>query len=376
MKKAKNIKFRLKINGCGVVNFDNVNQRVMYDGTNLYDKMKSGDRNSNDNISYAKKNFYGNKQNLSYKLKISSDCLRHQIFINDVPYQSPNIVHNEAIFYSYMANPAILVRGYMFAEREQENCKRGGVLTITCAEQTCDAVSHIELFSKSGKKKNDDSVDEKGTSLFFKEVVGNIEYEAIGEINLSKLQFVSCDQIFDRYGFNPDLFWMYKKFLQPKMPNFNSELGYYKLETSQVDIPEYGFKLSNENLVFLTKEILVRLLNLNIQKATAYAKTAELQYKIVCDPIEDIFDSENGWVTVKSKDDIDKITFDVQDFYVEADSEEAIAVRETIEDEMGKRKAAKQLKKDAEKADRAKRKAEKAEREALEKKESVTESVE
>ena len=82
MKKIKTIQFKLNLTGDGIVNFDSNEQKWIHinNTTGL-----SGNRN--DNVSYAKKNFYktnkldkDSKEILDYKIKISSDCLKKAIF--------------------------------------------------------------------------------------------------------------------------------------------------------------------------------------------------------------------------------------------------------------------------------------------------------
>lgn len=306
-----------------------------------------------DNTSYAKKRFYKDGDNLTYKLSISSDCLRHNIFERDIPTQSPNIIDNEALLYSFIASPAALLRGYLFAD-DKETLKRKGPLSITNAEQTCNAVSYIETFSRSGKKIT--NAEQADNSFFKKEVVGNVKYSANGFVDLMQLQFVSCDQVFDRFSFNPDMFGIYKQFLKMKFPTFDSELGYYQINGSNVEIPEYGFKLSNQNIVILVRELFERILLLNIRKSTAFAKTASFEYKLVYDPIDDTMDSEDGWVKIASKKDIEAINFEAEEFYTAEDLETAKAKREMIDEAFEAKKAEKKAAKAEKKAAAAKAK--------------------
>lgn len=341
-KKVKNILFRINIEGNGIVNFDSSEQRFMYNGTNLTN-MKT----IHDNTSYAKKRFYKDGDNLTYKLSISSDCLRHNIFERDIPTQSPNIINNEALLYSFIASPSALLRGYLFAD-DKETLKRKGPLSITNAEQTCNALSYIETFSRSGKKITDN--EQSDNSFFKKEVVGDVKYAANGFIDLMQLQFVSCDQVFDRYSFNPDLFGVYKQFMKMKFPTFDSELGYYQISGSNVEIPEYGFKLSNQNVVILVRELFERVLSINIRKSTSFAKTTSLEYKLVYDPIEDTMESENGWNKIVNKQDIEAIDFEVEDFYIGEDLEGAKAKRLMIDEAFEAKKTEKRVAKEAKKS--------------------------
>jgi len=330
MKKAKNILFRMKLKGNGVVNFDSSDQKFMFNGTNLVN-MKT----MHDNTSYAKKKFYRDGDKTSYKISISSDCIRHDIFKEDVLFQSPNVINNEHLLYSFIASPASIIRGYLFAN-ETETLKRKGVLCITDAEQTCNAVSSIETFSRSGFKNTD--AEKTDNSFYKKEVVGEIEYATIGNIDLMQLQFISCDQIFDRFSFNPDMFNIYKQFLKAKMPSFDSELGYYQIKNSLVEIAEYGFKMSNDNIQILVRELFERLLKFNIKRKGSYVEISELEYKIVYDVFEDTFVNEDGWIRISNRNDLTNIVFETEDFYIQENTEMAKEKRAMIEADYESRK--------------------------------------
>lgn len=325
MKKAKNILFRMKLKGNGIVNFDSVDQKWVYNDTNL----KSGMFTQFKNTSYAKKKFYKNSDgDLSYKISISSDCIRHDVFKDDVLFQSPNIINSEVLLHSFIASPASLLRGYLLTS--SETLKRKGALTITDAEQTCGAVSYIETFSRSGAKNTDTEKDGSDNTFYKKEVVGDIEYKSMGSIDLMQLQFVSCDQIFDRYAFNPDMFSFYKQFLKTKLPTFDSELGYYQINNSIVELPEYGFKMSDTNIEILVREMFERLLKFSIKRKGSYVETSELEYKIVYDVIDDTFDDADGWVSIKNRNDLASISFNTEEFYLEQDSVMAKEKRDLI----------------------------------------------
>jgi hypothetical protein len=325
--KVKNILFKMKIKGNGIVNYDSSEQKWMINRTSLT-HMKT----RHDNTSFAKKRFYGTPEETTYKIIISSDCLRHDIFSGDAPFHSPNVMNQENLLTAFIASPASLLRGYMFAGKDV-TYKRKSPFIITAAEQTNDAVSYIETFASSAPKNSDKDKETADNSFYKKEVIGEIEYEATGFIDLMNLQFVSCDQVFDRYSFNPDLFNVYKQFMQSRMPSFDAELGYYQMAGSIVEIPEYGFKLSNVDMNNLVRSLFERMINMSIKRKDAYAQTSELQYKLVYDVIEDTMDSEDGWMSIDSELDIATIKLDVEDFYVPADAEKAIQQREALANE-------------------------------------------
>jgi hypothetical protein len=216
----------------------------------------------------------------------------------------------------------------MFATKTN-TLKRKSPLTITSATQINNTESYMEFFSRSGMKKVGDDSGTKDTTIFNKETIGDITYEAKGFINIQSLQFLSADPIFDRFSFNSDEFETLKTFLNGNLPNFNSELGYYSLKTSAIDVAEFGIKFNQENIVFLIKETLKRILSLNILRSGSYAKTNGLSIELVYDPIDS---STNKTIVINSIDDIDNLNFEVEDFYVLTDESEAKKQRAIIEE--------------------------------------------
>ena len=316
MKNVKRIEFRLVIEGNGIVNFDSGDQKFIFNGTNL-NKLKS----RNDNVNYAKKNFYtDDKGELTYKIKISSNSLRHQIFKDTIFAQTPNVRHDDIIFISYLANQAGLLRGYMDAPKNGETVKHKGGLCITSAEQINNAVSQLEFFANSGEKDSN--------SLFSKETVGDIAYQAIGSIDVRELQFLSCDKVFGRYGINPDSFELYKMLFKTKMPSYDGNLGYYKMVSSYIDIPEYGIKIGNQTTVELIKWLFINMLEYYVGRSNAYARTQSLEYRYITNGTNP---NLNPWTRLDSSDDIDVINFDVSENYVLTDSNDAKKLRDSID---------------------------------------------
>lgn len=333
MKKAKQILYRVKLKGQGIVNYDSNEQKHLFFG----EKKLTIGHDSNENVSYSKKRWTilpdGTKQ---YKIAISSNCLTHGIFKDDVKFQSPNLISVPQLLYSFLASPTALMRGYLFADKSEDTLKRSSAALITDAIQTNDAASTVEIFTRSGLKVTD--VNKKDTSLFKKEVVGEITYEALGHIDLQQLQFLSCDQVFDRYAINPDYINSYRQFLSARMPNFEGKLAYYQLKDSSMLIPEFGIKFSDENMIFLVKKYFRQLMLLSINRKSAFAKAYEVEYKIVYDVFEDTFENENGWVSLKKESDLESINFEVQDFYELEDQEKSAQLRQAIQEDVDRRK--------------------------------------
>lgn len=344
MEKVKSILFKLELKGEGVVNFDSSNQRYLW---NENTKGSGQERCDFDNVNFAKKRWYKNDNgSFNHKLIVSSNCLRHSIFADDTLFQSPNIINNSNLLNSMIASPGLILRGYMFAEKSPAlSIKRSSVLSITDAEQTNNAVSSIETFNRSGEKIIDENKSD--ITFFKKETVGKITYESIGAIDLMQMQFVSCDQLFDRLAFNPDNFSNYSRFLSTKLPNFKSKLSYYQIKGSSIELPEYGFVFSKENVVFLTKDLFRKMLNLKISKASAYAEVINIQYKLVYDPFENKLNSVDGWNNL-TKEAIENLDFETEDFYTEYDFSKAEELRLELEEKAKARKEANKKEKDAE----------------------------
>lgn len=332
MKKVKCIDFRLKIKGEDIVNGDSTEQKFQFlDKPNVKQRLWS----RHDNISYGKKNFYKDSDgNDYYKIVISSDCLTKAIFSEDVIAQNPRIIHDPLLFNSYIASPYGILHGYLLFDKENESATtktfaRTSPINLSAAEQTCNAVSTITTCSRSGEKiTSEDSAD---NSFFKRETVGKIEYEATGQINLDGLQFIPVDYVLRQAALNEDEYEKYyKPFLQTRLKNFDSNLDFYTKNTSVSDFPEKGVLLTNENIVDLVKDYFTRLMKLDIRRKRAYATISELQYKLIYDVIDDRINTEDNWVTIQSRSDIESINFESEIFYSEVKNSDTLKVREVI----------------------------------------------
>jgi hypothetical protein len=323
-KKIKNILFKTTLKGRGIVNFDGGEQKF------IWNQLDGVQHMNHKNVSYGKKNIYIEDGKKTYKTKLSSNTMKHEIFIDDFPFQSPNVINDKTLQLITKATPASILRGYMFADTNNTT-KTKSPICITDSEQTNDAVSHMEFFSKSSPKVTDEN--QPDNTLFFKETIGYIEYENEGAVDMSGIQFMSTDQLYDRLALNPDDFEMFKKFLSQKMPTFDSTLKYYhKKGCEDRNEPEYGIFFSNDDVKFLVKMFFENLLKVFIQRSNGYAKVTGIKIKYVYDVIEDtLFDDEN-WIDINSKDDINSIDFEMENFYTEeTDIEKAKKMRADYE---------------------------------------------
>lgn len=331
MKKTiKNILFKLEIEGDGIVNFDSSQQRFIHIADN-----KNHLSHFHDNVTYSKKNFYGKagEEGFRWRIKISSDCMKKEMFGEDLIAHTSKLAHNDDLLYGYISSPLAIIRGYMDTTRKEDVIKRKGAITLCDAEQVCDAMPYLETFSKAGHREKNNGDSDKGDNTFYtKETVGKIRYEGDGDINLIELQFSSCDEIYGRYNFDPDKFELYKQYYELYFPESNLQLDYYQLKTNSIDIPEYGIKFGTDEIKYMIKEFFKRLLGMNIKRRGSYAKTATLKIKLVENPLVDTRESEDNWITISNESEIENLDFDIQDYYVLAE-EHANSKREQMEKE-------------------------------------------
>jgi hypothetical protein len=316
----KEILFRMKIKGQGIVNYDSDEQRYAISKTNLLRGMfhdENGKLVSNENIQLAKKVLYDDG---TYKIKISSDCLRSEIFGKDIDVITPSIIACDNIFCSYLLSPVGIVRGYMFTEKNRDSYKRKSPFRITDAIQTNDAKSFLEICSKHGERSNN--------SMFYKENVGDIEYYAEGNIDICGLSFISADPIFDRLGMKSE--WIntgiaekilkkhYGDLADVKFGHFTRTNAAMMLDKSYC---ECGILLGNKLIEYLIKDTLTNILNMKREMRSSYAYTSCLEIKFVDDilaPNQSI-NSDEGWITITCDEDIKNLNINLSDsFYVES----------------------------------------------------------
>jgi hypothetical protein len=341
MNDVRSILFKVKLAGHGVVNFDSGDQKFTWNAL-----VSQGEKSRFDNVQFAKKRWYKNDQKdkngddiFDYKLVISADCLRHNVFVDDFLYQSPNVFSHPDLLYKMIATPSAVLRGYFFAREGKTSFKRKSSITITEAEQTNNAISTIETFSRSGKKEERDQETDTGDTTFFKrECVGEMTYEAMGAIDLRELQFVSMSELYDRLAVLPDDFDVYYRPILEK--HLNSKLekpGYFVIRSSAICTPEFGFAFTSDQQQALVREFFKRLLRTQVTKsAGGYAHVTEVKIKYVRDPLVDRVDSSEGWKALSKEADVEFLPFS---FYEQYDHAKAIEIIKVQDEAIKKAKA-------------------------------------
>lgn len=349
-KEVKSVLFETVLKGRGVVNFDDKSQKYNLRAKNinhLYD--------SNDNVQYAKKEFFLNEKNeWDYKIIISDGALRNALFRNDYVSSIPHIHKYPMLYIPYIASISTLIRGFLSTEKE-DNSHRKSSVCLPSAIQTNNTQSSLEMRGRSGykelKKEKKDSLDAKDTTIFKKETIGDVTYETKGFFDIQQLQFISADQAYGRYSINPDYFKLFAEELSKNIPGFNGTLGFYNMKDSALKYPELGLLFSENDIKFLMVEFIKRLLNLEIKRSGAFAQIDTLKVKLVYNPLEDRLNNEEGWVDIKTVSDFEELIkdVDIKIFYEESNYDEAVKVRSQLKDLINDSKEARRKEKEEEK---------------------------
>ena len=324
----KSIAFQIKLNGFGIVNFDSVQQK------SILNKL-FGDSTSNDNGKFSKKTFFkcGLDENgvnkYGYKLKISSQCLRHAIWQNDLSVNSPLALKYYPLLEKMMLTNTGISHGYMFTMGDK-SFKKKSALTISDAEQTNDTIISNEIGVASGVRSDN--------SMYFHDSIGETEYVSRGFINFSELEFISGDILFDRQSYESDknandtFIDVYEKetYGEGNREHKDFKEGYYTdmFQTYGETFPEKGIYVSDNKIIEIVKDLLYRLLNISIQRANGEAHTTELKIKLIRN-LGDTLDE--NWIVIKNEDDINNINFVPFRKYKEVDEAKAIKYHIEVE---------------------------------------------
>ena len=310
----KEIFFKGEISGRGIVNFDDASSQrftlMKHCGTGML----------NENVKLGKKSFYKiDEEKWGYKSKISADCLRHAIFEHDVDVANGMFVENDLVLANYVLSPVGVVRGYMYA-RKNDTLKRKSPLTIVDAIQINNEQSIIEVGSKAGER---DAI-----SFFYSEKAGDMKYGFNGMLDVKRLQFISADPNLERQAIKDD--WLeninidgilknhYGEIAKPKVGYFSSTSKF----TSSANA-EHGILLNQEMQEYLIKKTLKDILAINITRSNAYAKTDFIKVKLVNDIVNDKFEDEDGWIELRTIEDVDALDLsNLENFFVEHTQEE------------------------------------------------------
>lgn len=346
---TRSIYFKAKIAGQGVVNYDSKSSKYIVKKCfpDFKDVFVSSTGKMIDNIMIAKHDF---KQKLDEngqpvfktwedgsqspvleaKVKISAECIRSHIFGEDIPLHNNDIIHAPIALVKFLASPANMLKGHLFTKKGDFSLKRKSAVNTCDAIQTNNAVPNFEIHNSRVPMKMKEAVDEKsGTSLYYKETVGYIEYILEGSIDVDCLQFISVSDRFNRMAVHPDHVEFFIETLSKNLGSQVSEVQWYKKKTSANELPEEGILLNQEQCLVLVKEFFKRLINLRIEKTKAFARVEEVKIMYLKDPLNDFPSDETKYHTIKSIDDITVKDFEM--FYESMSEEDAMNLYSKID---------------------------------------------
>ena len=353
--KIKNIKFRLELTGNGIVNTEGSNKDLLYllkekcgryTGQEVHDNIILGKRYITELPENEQKVILTRKDGTELKkthkdcLKISSECLRHAIFERDAEFKPTNLHKVPEIAMRYMASYQYIVRGDLLTRSDNTSFNKTSAISVISAIENSGSEITLDVHSCSGERTDN--------SFYYKEEIGDTKYETSGYINLSQLMFMSADIIGGRQAVDTD--WLMKGSLDNVFKSVYGRVPYTKgyfcsnTQTYGDAMGEYGMKFDNEFIVYLVKESLKRILDINIIKSKAYAKTSKLQICLVENAGASL-DGEEKWITINNYEDIENLSFEVFNFYKECDGKEVENIRKEVEKIVADEKKEKDAKK-------------------------------
>lgn len=333
---VKNIQFKLILDGYGCVNFDSPEQVYFLLKANIGGSQLTNGGKALQNVLLTKKNFHQTEDgSYEYHVKVSAECLRHSIFKKTMAFQSPTAMNLPQVLYRAIANPDLLLRGYVFTQGSgKSSLKRKSPFYMTDAEEIGNWRKNISLdfHSRSGEKESNNgkgSEDVKDTSIYNIENIGAVKYQAEGGIDVQELRFISADPLYDRMAIDVDGGVNEKIFideLEKNMVNFKPEFKYYFMENSYTadEWAERGILLNNESVDMLIKRAIKQILEINEIRRNAYLRTEKLIVIVNCENGE----SHEVEMTLDNYNDF---TFNCVNSYKESDDTKIYANKERIE---------------------------------------------
>lgn len=306
-KNVKTIGFNVTFEGKGSVNNDSTDQRWVLSKLGLV-----GGGVPEKNTVFAKKHFIEDEDgNAKFNFKVSQECIRHDMYKDCMEFHDVRLGFIESIFYRAIAQKAFIERGYMFASKGQ-TVRKKSVFTITDAiSEGLHSTVIMDTHSKSGERDK--------TSFYTKENVPNDTYHAEGMINLGEMQFISNDIAYDRNAVGVVGGSTNEKIY---LDALNEEFGenpkfdfyYMKQSISKDEWAEEGVLLGKKAVDTMTKDIIKRIMNINITRTGSFFKFKGIELNVITE------DNPDG-VTIKIENpsDIDEYTFNYAEKYALAD---------------------------------------------------------
>lgn len=318
--------FRITLKGNGIVNFDGDSQKFTLIKKCGVQFPTNSDQKAVDSLQLGKKNFYMDEDgNVTYKPKISANCLRHEIF---QVIQHSGVFRREMETCDFLSRIPVLLRGWMAKYQNDTIINHSSCIRITDAEVINGAMPELEIGSTCGDKTFNP------TSLFYTETMGKTVYECLGAIDFKTLEFLSCDPIFSRMAFKEDWIKGEAPTLDIMFKNHYGrvpyKVGYFMpVETCLNEtFAEHGIKFDADFVKEMIRLFFVRILNLRITRADAYAETVKVEIKRVENAFQQTLNSPDDWEEV-TMDNLDSmLNFEPKTYYMELPEDKVQACKD------------------------------------------------
>lgn len=364
-KKIKAIEFGGVLKGRGIVNFDGSEQKwtLIERGMSKIMPRDDTDGKIKDNIKFAKKFIYFNEETgkYDYKIKISRDCLIHNIY-PDIPVVNPTIANDEWMRCKFATSKRGLTSGLMFTIRKEDKknddkdkqdiSKKSAICLVDAlqikgepetefarqirATENNFSVSTFEFCSRDGERDK--------TSIHYNENIGSIRYEMEGRIDIDLMQFVKTTPIFGNMAIDEK--WIDYGFFNKAMKSHFGDIaddykvGHFAHPAEIKNISgaycQRGVRLGDKILNELCKDVIKRLFTLHIQNNKGYADMQHFGIRFIYD---DITEDAGEFTEINSVSDIDNLNMEFFDFWVEASDEDIIAHKKLADEILRQKKA-------------------------------------
>ena len=299
MKEIKAIVLKCVMEGQGVAQTDGKEQKFALLKTVGY-PVKS----IHDNNIFSKKVFTevdGGK--LKATVKISADGIRHAIHIGEHPSHSPNIALHERLKVLFQSNLGTHQRGYLITDTGEV---RKSCYSVTDFLEDTGAAPVLELHTCAGMKESSEEDEDSGTSLFFRESLGETSYKGQIVIEPETARTISMSMLQGRLALVESSEASFRENLGKQLGSKIPPSAFYINEESAYHIPEQMIRLTDEQTTLIINNLIEKIASVFISKSqSGYAKMVSIQAKEVIDPLVD-YGEDRGWISLASGGVLDR----------------------------------------------------------------------
>lgn len=332
---VKTLELKIYFEGDGCVNYDSPESQNFI-----------GNRFTNKKV--TKKSFKWGKNDKNetvfyFKNKVSSECLRHELFKNEIEFSNSNLSLIKSVLLKAITKPAMILKGYLFPD--VTSTKLSSPIAIGDA---VDVQDYIEFNQKNLMYDVHTQAGERTeTSLYYVGMSSLTDYVANGKINLIMLQFLSGDVLYDRPAVLVDGGIEEKLYLDEMRKNYGDDVSfkyYYKKNSiTEDEWAERGILFSKDAVDMLVKDAIKRIMNIDIQRKGSFLKFKKMYVNVNHLDENGKFVSEP--IKIENKNDLENYYFSYFQDYCEANEEKILKNKELIEQIKNEPKEAKSSKK-------------------------------